>query len=50
MKRFYIKIPQSPYAFGPITAKDEKDARKQARELFANGKRLPRNFECWETK
>jgi hypothetical protein len=50
MKRFYIKFPSDAYALGPITAKNERDARAQARHLYTFGKRLPKNFECWETK
>ena len=50
MKRYYIKFPSDTYALGPISARNEKEAREQARKLFTYGKRLPRNFECWETK
>jgi hypothetical protein len=50
MKRYYIKFPLNAYALGPISARNEREAREQARKLFTYGKRLPRNFECWETK
>ncbi len=47
MKRFYIKFPADAYALGPITAVNEKAARKWARE-FEGVTRLPRGFACWE--
>lgn len=47
LKRFYLKFPADAYALGPVDAKNEKDARRIARE--GDGcKRLPVGFQCWE--
>ena len=48
MKRYYLKFPGSFYAYGPVEATTEKEARAAAREIL-DVKRLPAGFECWPT-
>jgi hypothetical protein len=48
-RRWYVKWPNQPYAFGPIDYGTEV-SEQQVRELSRRGhklRRLPRGWQCW---
>ncbi len=45
-KEFNYHLPGQVYAYGPVSAKDIKEARKKIRKFWGLGNRS--KFACWE--